>query len=143
MRLKIALLGFAAAAAIAAAGPASANLAELVGNWHNVNANTRDIVRVEIVHAGAAIEVHAWGACTPQPCDIGTTRATPFAPNVSAPLPQDAQYLQAEFKESFKVMTLVIGPSPSPGGELHVVSLNHFTDDSGRSNDATSDMFKK
>lgn len=142
MRLKIALLGLAVAA-IVPLGPASANLAELLGNWHNVNPNTRDIVRVEIIHAGAAIEVHAWGACTPNPCDIGTAKATPYAPNVSAPLPQDAQYLQVEYKENFKTVTLVIGPSPNPGGELRVVSLNHFTDNSGRSNYATSDMFKK
>jgi hypothetical protein len=142
MRFKIALLGLAAAALVPF-GPASANLAELLGNWHNVNAATRDIVRVEIMHVGGAIEVHAWGACTPTPCDIGTAKAMPYAPNVGAPLPQDAQYLQVEYKKSFEVMTLVIGPSPNPGGELHVVSLTQFTDNSGRSNHAMSDMFKK
>ena len=142
MRLKIALLGLTVAALVPF-GPASANLAELLGNWHNANASTRDIVRLEIMHAGGNIEVHAWGACSPTPCDWGMVRAVPYAPNVSAPLPADAEFLQAEFKTNFSVVTLVIGPSPQPGGELRTVALTRFTDNSGRSAYASIDMFKK
>jgi hypothetical protein len=113
MGSKLKVLGLAAAiAALVLIGPASATLAQLLGNWTNVDSNTRDIVRNLITDAGGAIQVQAWGACSPTPCDWGTVKATPYAPNVSSPLPADAQYLQAEFTTSFSVATLVIGPAP-------------------------------
>jgi hypothetical protein len=142
MRSKATLL-IAAAAVLAITGPASATLPELLGNWKNVNANTRDIVRLEITNTGGAINVHAWGACSPTPCDWGTKQAVPYGPNVSAPLPAQAQYLQVEYTTSFSIVTLVIGPSPAPGGDMHTIALTRFTDKSGRSAYATADLFKK
>jgi hypothetical protein len=142
MRSKATLL-VAAAAALVLTGPASATLPELIGNWKNINPATRDLVRVEITDAGGAINVHAWGACSPNPCDLGTVKAVPFAPDVSAPLPADGQYLQAEFPESFAAKTLIIGPAPTPGGELTTLFLTRFTDNSGRSAYAAVDKFKK
>ncbi len=145
MGSKLKVLGLAAAiAALVLIGPASATLAQLLGNWTNVDSNTRDIVRNLITDAGGAIQVQAWGACSPTPCDWGTVKATPYAPNVSSPLPADAQYLQAEFTTSFSVATLVIGPAPTaPNGELSVIALTRFTDNSGRSAYASADLFKK
>jgi hypothetical protein len=142
MRSKVTLL-VAIAAVLAITGPASATLPELLGNWKNVNANTPNIVRLEITNAGGTIDVHAWGACSPKPCDWGTKQAVPYAPNVSAPLPAQAQYLQVEYTTSFSVVTLVVGPSPAPGGQLRATALTRFTDKSGRSAYAATDSFKK
>jgi hypothetical protein len=140
---KFKLLGLAAAAAgIVLTGPASATLGQLLGDWKNVNPNTRDIVRIMITDAGGAVEVHAWGACSPTPCDWGTVKAIPYAPNVSAPLPADAQYLEADFPQSFAQVKLIIDPAPA-GGELRAVALTRFTDNSGRSNEVNTDLFKK
>ena len=141
MRLNVIMFAAIAAAALVFSGPASATLAELLGTW--TNASSRDIVKLEITDAGGAIQVHAWGACVPNPCDWGAVNATPYAPNVSSPLPADAQYLQAEFKTSFSVVTLVIGPSPAKGGQLNTIALTQFTDKSGRSAYASAEAFKK
>jgi hypothetical protein len=143
MHPNVVLFSLAAAAALLFNGPASATLAELLGNWHNVNANTRGIVRIEITNAGGATMVHAWGACHPKPCDWGSVRATRFAPNVSSPLPASTQYLEAVFKTGFSLNTLVIGPSPAPGGVLRSVTLTRFTDNSRRSAYADTEGFKK
>ena len=142
MRPKAILFGLAAAA-LAFSGPASATLAQLIGNWHKVNANTRNIMRIEITNVGPAIKVHAWGACHPTPCDRGTVNAAPFAPNVSAKLPANAEYLEAVFHTNFSVTTLVIGPSPGPGGHLRSIALTRFTDTSGRSAYADTEAFAK
>ncbi len=140
---KIKWLGLAAAAtAIVLTGPASASLGQMLGNWTNVNPNTRDIVRIMITDVGGAVEVHAWGACSPTPCDWGTVKAILYAPNVSAPLPADAQYLEADFPQSFAQVKLIIDPTPV-GGELRAVALTRFTDNSGRSNEVNTDLFKK
>jgi hypothetical protein len=145
MRSKMqSLLGSAVlSATLALSQPASATLGELLGDWHNVNASTRDIVRLEATEFKGAIDVHIWGACTPNPCDWGTVRAAPFAPNVETKLPAGAQYLLADFNPGFAKVTVIIGPSPNPGGELRLIELTHFTDNSGRSDFATSDLFKK
>jgi hypothetical protein len=141
---KALALGFAAAMAAAALiRPASATIGQLLGDWKNVNPNTRDIVRIMITDVGGAVEVHIWGACSPTPCDWGVVRAIPYAPNVSEPLPADAQYLEADYPQSFAQKKVIIGPAPGLGGELRAISLTRFTDNSGRSNDANTDLFKK
>jgi hypothetical protein len=41
------------------------------GTWVNVDPNTSDIVRFEISSSGNTINVHWFGACSPNPCDNG------------------------------------------------------------------------
>jgi hypothetical protein len=139
----LALAIVAAAATTVLTGSASATLGQLLGDWKNVNANTRDIVRIMITEVGGAVEVRVWGACSPTPCDWGTVKAIPYAPNVSEQLPANAQYLEADYAQSFAQKKVILGPAPGAGGELHVTSLTRFTDNSGRSNDANTDLFKK
>jgi hypothetical protein len=117
---------------------------QLLGDWKNVNPNTRSIVRILITDVGGTIEIHPWGACSPTPCDLGTVKATAYSPDVGAPLPTNAQYLQAEFKTSFSVRTIIIGPAPAPGGNLFAVVLTQFADNGDRrSAYASADTFKK
>jgi hypothetical protein len=48
----LALAIVAAAATTVFTGPASATLGQLLGDWKNVNSNTRDIVRIMVTEVG-------------------------------------------------------------------------------------------
>lgn len=50
---------------------AALTLASLVGTWVNVNAATQDIVKIVLTNNGGSLGVHAFGACSPTPCDWG------------------------------------------------------------------------
>jgi hypothetical protein len=58
----------------AVVGPAA-----LVGTWNACDAATRSLVRVVIAASGSAITVHAFGACTPTPCDWGSVPGLAYA----------------------------------------------------------------
>ena len=58
------VLAFALLAQLSFAGEPLANFA---GSWKNLNANTRDIVKMQIQVSGANITIHVWGACQPAP----------------------------------------------------------------------------
>jgi hypothetical protein len=134
MASKITTFAIAAATALALIAPASADLEPMLGDWNNVSPNTRGIVRISIVDADGAIEVHVWARCHPYLCDWGAVKATPYGADVDASLPAHAEYLQADFTTSFSTTTLVIGPAPvGPNGELRAITLGRFTDGSRRS----------
>jgi hypothetical protein len=141
MVLKIKLLWLAAIAALVLIRPASAN--ELLGDWHNINPETRGLVRVVIDEMGGAVRVHAWGVCHPMPCDWGTVRAIPYAPDVDTPLPMGAKYLLAEFTTTFSRTLLIIRTSAESPGQLEVTYLGQFTDGRGRSNHADTELLVK
>jgi hypothetical protein len=144
MPSKLALLGFVATMVATSifAPPASGHLVELLGDWRNVDSNTRGLVRIVIAEAADAIEVHAWGACHPSLCDWGTVKALPYAPNVDTRLPAGAQYLLATFTTSFSETLLIIGPSTS-SETLSVLEMGRFTRGNGRSNHAHAELFTK
>ena len=81
--------------------PASAGMADLLGDWRNTDPATRDIVRILISDGEGGLEIHVWGACHPSPCDWGSVKAFAYAPNVSASLPENAAYLLADFPTRF------------------------------------------
>jgi hypothetical protein len=123
----------AAAKAVAAVvGPAA-----LVGTWNACDVATRGLVRVVIAASGSAITVHAFGACTPNPCDWGSVHGLAYAENVSS---SAAIAFTAHYKFSFKE-TIVTGVLDS--GSLRVETFNHFTDGSGRSDYYTRGYFCK
>jgi len=100
----------------------------LVGSWNACNRQTRGLIRVVIGAAGSGITVHAFGACTPTPCDWGQVPGTAYAENVSS---ADAIAFTAQYKFDFKT-TIVTGLLDQ--GSLIVETYNTFTDNSGRSN---------
>jgi hypothetical protein len=53
-------------------------LGSLVGTWVNVNAATRDIVKIVLTNSGGSLGVHAFGACSPTPCDWGQVTDRPI-----------------------------------------------------------------
>ena len=58
-------------------------LGSLVGTWVNVNSATRDIVKVVLTNANGTLNVHAYGACSPTPCDWGQVKGMAYAASVS------------------------------------------------------------
>jgi hypothetical protein len=114
----------------AVVGPAA-----LVGTWNACDAATRSLVRVVIAASGSAITVHAFGACTPTPCDWGSVPGLAYAANVSA---SAAVAFTAHYKFSFKE-AIVTGALDN--GSLIVKTFNHFTDGSGRSDYYTKGYF--
>ncbi|MGP0093473.1 MAG: caspase domain-containing protein [Xanthobacteraceae bacterium] len=120
-----------------------AGLADLFGDWENTDPATRGIVRLQIADSDGKMQVHAWGACTPSPCDWGAVPAVAYAPNVGTQLSVGTEYLLARFPTSFSQRDMIIGPTSKSGGPLQAVVLTRFTDGSRRSNYASTNLFKK
>ena len=49
----------------------------------NVNAATRDIVKVVLTESNGKLGVHGFGACEPTPCDWGEVTGQAYAATVS------------------------------------------------------------
>jgi hypothetical protein len=118
----------------------TASLAQFAGDWSNVDPNTDGITKLSIAISGTSANVHAWGKCHPTDCDWGRVNAFAFAPDVSSDPVSQAQALMATFVTTFKETTLFISPQ---GNRLSVQSYTRFTDNSGRSNYASSGIFQK
>ena len=110
-----------------AAPQAVTGVAALVGTWNACDPATRNLVRVVVAASGSAITVHAFGACTPTPCDWGAVPGLAYAANVSSPA---AIAFTAQYKFSF---SQVIVTGVLDNGSLVVETFTHFTDKSGRS----------
>jgi hypothetical protein len=120
--------------------PASAEISQFLGTWENVNPSDRGVIRIAIAQQGAAVTVHAWGHCTPSPCDWGQVSAVAYGADVGATLPQQTTAVRAEFNQSFARRQVIVHPAPS--NQLRVEVLTQFTDGSNRSNYADSDLFR-
>lgn len=99
----------------------------LLGTWTNCDHHTRSLVRLVIAAAGTGITVHAFGACTPTPCDWGTAPAMAYSTGVTSP---NGIAFTAHYKFAFKETTIV---GRADMGLLTVELFDHFTDNSGRS----------
>jgi hypothetical protein len=111
--------------------------APLIGTWNNVNAATRDLVKVVIAAHGTAITVNPFGACSPAPCNWGAQPGIAYAANVSS---APAVGFTAAFTFSFARVTVT---GHLLGKELIVETFTQFTDGSGRSNYYAQDIMKK
>ena len=121
-----------------AGGPLAAlTLGSLVGTWVNVNSATRDIVKVVLTNAGGALNVHAYGACSPTPCDWGQVKGQAYAASVTG---GNAVAFTADYAFGFK-NTILTGHLN--GHNLIVDDFNVFEDGSGRSAYFTEGTFKK
>jgi len=120
------------------AGPMTAlNIGSLLGTWVNVNPATRDIVKVVLTNNGGALGVHAYGACTPTPCDWGQVKGQAYAASVSG---GNAVAFSANYAFGFK-NTILTGHLVR--NELVVDDFNVFEDGSGRSPYFTEGTFEK
>jgi hypothetical protein len=109
----------------------------LVGTWMNCDHATRNLVRVMIAASGNEITVHAFGACSPTPCDWGQVNGTIFADNVAT---TPAVAFTASYTFAFKVTTVV---GHLDNGALFVETFDHFTDNSGRADYYSQNIMTK
>jgi hypothetical protein len=126
---------------IAFANMASAQTALFEGHWKNVNPQTRGVVELDIHVHGLDVDVKAWGACSPKPCEIGNIDAHLYAPGVGDNLVATARALIVRYHDSFSERILVIEPRGQD--ELFAQMFTHFTDNSKRTNYVESGTFKK
>jgi hypothetical protein len=118
-------------AALALATPSSAQISTFTGHWQNTNKNTRGIVDVDISDSGSNnVSVHAFGACSPQPCDWGNAEAYAYSPSVDQNVGQSAVGITAVVTTSFSVTILIVRLRDADN--LTVTSYTRFTDSSGR-----------
>jgi hypothetical protein len=141
MRLGLFAL-FVLGAALALATPSSAQIANFVGHWENTNMHTKGIVTVEIHDTGSNnVSVHAWGACTPTPCDWGDAEAYAYAPDVSSSIEQSANSITAVVTNSFSVTILLIRPKDT--NNVTITAYTRFTDGTGRSDFREEGVFHR
>lgn len=119
------------------ATPATVSPAALVGTWTNTNPATRDLVKIVITAAGVGLTVHAFGACSPTPCDWSAVAGLAYASSVSS---TPAVAFSAQYSFSFSKVILV---GRLDGHYLTVESFTHFTDGSGRNNYYSQMQMKK
>ena len=104
----------------------------LNGNWKNVDARTRGLVRIVV----DGTKVHPYGACSPVACDWGVIAGQAFASKVDL---RDMSSLLVSDSQGFvrRVMTVSI----EPDGRLRVQVFNHYTDASRRADSSFVDYF--
>ena len=101
-----------------------------VGDWTNKDFNTRDITRVQIRLDGSRIIAHVWGRCQPKECDWGDATAT-----------AKGQTLSLTWNQGFATKTQDL--TLLADGSLQVVGHRHFTDNSGRKDSDSKNIFAK
>jgi hypothetical protein len=100
--------------------------APLLGTWTNVDSSTGGIVKIVLGWAAGALNVHAFGACHPTPCDWGSVKGISYGAGVAS---NRAVAFTALYKFGFKE-TVLTGHLRS--GSLVVEHFSHFTDGSHR-----------
>lgn len=106
-----------------------------VGIWKNINPQSRGIVRLVIT---PDLNMRMYGACSPIPCDNGSSKITTFGKSVT-----DANHKAAiahydmTFKKVGTTMKLV------NVNKMTFEHFNQFTDSSGRQNYMMTESFKR
>ncbi len=106
----------------------------LDGDWKNVNAQTRGIVRIVV----GETTVHPYGHCSPAACDWGELHAQNFASRVDA---HDRAALLVSQDTSFSKTVMTI--SLDSDGRLRVQAFTHYTDASRRADHTYIDYFSR
>jgi hypothetical protein len=112
-----------------------------LGAWINIDPNTGSVPKLSVSLAGQNVLVHAWGACHPTPCDWGEVQAEPYASTVSSKISSDTTKLQGVFKPAFAETTFSIYPEGEE--RLRFERSTRFTDNSGRANYSSMDIFQR
>jgi len=110
--------------------------ASLPAIWINpaADGNVRAVILSTV---GGVLRVHAYGYCSPVPCNWGTITGITFGPSVSA---TTGGTFLAPYTFSF-ARALLDGTVNAAGTRLTVKTWTEFTDHSGRSNYETSETF--
>ncbi len=112
--------------------PASENPGDdLVGNWINVDADTRGLTRMIIARADNQFTVHVYASCVPVDCNWGT-----------APARLSEGVLSAHYDHGFATRDLSISYSSSRD-ELNVICFTDFTEEDGRQDYRLEERFQR
>lgn len=122
------------------ARPAAAAINDFTGTWVNTDSDTRGVTRVVVTRVTNAVNVQAFGSCTPSDCDWGTVQAEVYGPSVSDNAFAKAEALTAVFNSGFSETTVVL---IKESGQLKGKFLTRFTDGSGRSSYVNTETFQK
>lgn len=104
-----------------------------VGDWKNVDPNTKSLTRLSITSNDYELAVHVWAKCQPVECDWGVGQKVPLSPS-----PDDFLIIwdhgYALHSQSFSL---------EGNSRLKVVLKTHFTDKSGRHDREIISFFTK
>src|SRR5215472_2145916 len=106
--------------------------------WINVAAtgNVRAVI-LSLSPSSGLLQVHAYGFCSPVPCNWGTVTGITFGPNVGS---VNGGVFLAPYRFSF-AKKLLDGRVNPAGTRLTVQTWTEFTDNSKRSNYVTTETF--
>lgn len=140
MRTKTGFLLFVAFLCLAAS-TAFADLNTFVGQWVNMDPNTRGITALNISLNGQQLRVQAWGKAHPSDIDWGVVPGYPYAASVSDNIVNAAWVVSSLYVTGFSETLLLIR---SQGHDrLDVETLTRFTDNSQRANYNAFYSFKR
>jgi hypothetical protein len=111
------------------AAHAAAPSVSMLGTWYNFDHQTRNVTHFSISSLFFGTSIHSYGACVPTDCDWG-----------SAPLTIASGIGTATYHFSFAVVTETVVPS---GPFMRLYTQTHFTDNSGRVDSKTLDLYYK
>jgi hypothetical protein len=126
---------------LASMSAAYAQVGELIGDWKNVDRNTRGLTRVLITESGTDVVVHAWGRCHPADCDWTPVPGNLYARTVKDDLVSTAHAISALSRTNFSE-TLIIVHLTAPS-QLQVETMTRFIDGSGRTSNADVETFTR
>ncbi len=122
---------------LASAPPGEIDVAPLLGTWWATDKATDSVVKLELADRAGSFVVHAFGACTPAPCDWGERPAVPYAATVGS---RDAMAFSAVYDFGFMETLLA---AYMKGGILVLDTFNSFKDGSGRASYFTREFFHR
>jgi DNA-binding beta-propeller fold protein YncE len=102
-----------------------------VGNWENVDPETRGWTRLEVSQVNNALNFHIFGKCHPTDCDAGEA-LVPFTGGTLV-FPLDHDFAQITFTVTLE----------TDSDQLMVETFTRFIDNSGRSDYLASDRFAR
>ena len=120
-----------------AAPPGGIDVSPLLGTWWATDKATESVVKLELADRAGSFLVHAFGACTPAPCDWGERPAVPYAATVGS---RDAMAFSAVYDFGFMETLLA---AYMKGGILVLDTFNAFKDGSGRASYFTREFFHR
>jgi hypothetical protein len=117
-------------------GPSRVDPSPFVGTWVNTNDSApHRIARLVMTVRDGILMVHAWGYCTPDPCDWGEASADVYADSINS---QTAMSFTAVFDFGFMETHL---QTNLKRGTMVIATANKFGDLSGRSDYYTREFF--
>jgi hypothetical protein len=122
---------------LAAAGGGEVDPGPLAGVWFATDRATPGVLRMELAKREGRLVVHAYGACSPEPCDWGEQVATAYGASVAS---TEAMAFSVIYDFGFLETLLA---AYMKGGILVLDTFNTFKDGSGRASYFTREFYHR